>query len=172
MWEDRLWENSWLVVGGKRLQSESFQQNVQKQISRSQRDFLQTFLINNVELFSVPTFFGSFWKSWREGPKYLTMSWSVLPPHLMKTSSSLNFKRIGTTLLISDWRTWLWNWNLSKVVITKLTLSKKNKKRAQRRDKSGWRNDGGGGTRGSSSSRYSCKQHFAFIFFECWSVHQ
>ena len=30
----------------------------------------------------------------------------------------------------------------------------------------------GGEARGSSSSRYSCKQHFALNFFECWDVHQ
>ena len=39
-----------------------------EQISRSRRDNFQTFLINHVEYFSVPTFCGSFWTSCRESP--------------------------------------------------------------------------------------------------------
>ena len=46
----------------------------------------------------------------------------------MKTAQSLNFKRIGTITLIWDKRTWLWNWNLSGVVVTKVTKLKKWKK--------------------------------------------
>ena len=45
------------------------------------------------------------------------------------------------------------------------------KKKRQRRDKSWWNNDGGT-TGGSNFYRYSCKQHFALIFFHYWSVHQ
>ena len=37
MWEDQLWENSWVVVPGKRLQVVSFQQNLQKKsVSREE----------------------------------------------------------------------------------------------------------------------------------------
>ena len=40
-----------------------------KQSSRSRRDFLQTFLVEHAkQQFSVPTFCGSVWKSWRESP--------------------------------------------------------------------------------------------------------
>ena len=46
----------------------------------------------------------------------------------------------------------------------------RSKKGTQRLGKSRREKDGGGGR--SSSSRYSCKQHFAFNFFQCWSVHQ
>ena len=46
----------------------------------------------------------------------------------MKTAYSLNFKRIGTVTLIWDRRTWLWNWYLSGVVVTKLPIPKKQKK--------------------------------------------
>ena len=43
--------------------------------------------------------------------------------------------------------------------------SKKVKKEAQRKAQWGCRK--GGGVRGSSSSRYSCKQHFALNVFQC-----
>ena len=68
MWEDTLWESSWLVEAGKRLRAESFQQNLQNKSVGRGETFLQTLLIIQVELFSVPTFRGSFWKSCRESP--------------------------------------------------------------------------------------------------------
>ena len=37
------------------------------QTSRSQKNFLVTFLINNVDQISVPNFCGSFSKPWRKG---------------------------------------------------------------------------------------------------------
>ena len=49
--------------------------------------------------------------------------------------------------------------------------SKEVKKGAQTRGYSGC-GSRLGGARCSSSSRYSCKQHFALNFFQCWSVHQ
>ena len=52
------------------------------------------------------------------------------------------------------------------------TQQQRSIKRAEWGDKSGWGSDGGGGTRSTSSSRYSCKQHIALNFFQCWSVHQ
>ena len=94
---------------------------------------------------------------------------SILQTHSMKTAQSLNFKRIGTITLIWDRCTWLWNWNLSGVVVTKPQYQR-SKKGTQRRGKSRRGRDGGRG--GSSSSRYSCKQHLALNFFQCWSVHQ
>ena len=73
----------------------------------------------------------------------------------------MNFKRIGTITLIWDKRTWFRNWNLSGVVVRKLTIPKRWKK-AKRRGKSRRGRDGG---KGSSSSRYSCKQHIALMLY-------
>ena len=42
----------------------------------------------------------------------------------------------------------------------------------QRRSKSGWGGDGGGGTIGFSCSRYSYRKHFAILRFQCWSLYQ
>ena len=75
VWEDRLWENSWwVVVAENGVRAESFQQNLQNKSVGRGETFLQNFLINHVELFSLPTFCGSFWKSWRESPS----SWRCL----------------------------------------------------------------------------------------------
>ena len=82
----------------------------------------------------------------------------------MKTAYSLNFKPMGYTTSIWGWRTWLWNWNVSSLVVEELTKPKK-LKGEWRRDKSGWKRDSGGGWRNSKSFRYSCKQHFAFSFW-------
>ena len=68
LWVDRLRENRSLVVSRKRLQAESFQQKRQNKPVGHQETFSQTFLIDHVELISVPIFCGSFWKSWRERP--------------------------------------------------------------------------------------------------------
>ena len=46
----------------------------------------------------------------------------------MKTALSLNFEMIGIITLIWDRRTWICNWNLSRVVVTKLTIPKKKNK--------------------------------------------
>ena len=61
-------ENIWVVVAGKGLQAESFQQNLQNKRVAREETLLQTFLINHVEHFSVPTFSGRFWKPWRKSP--------------------------------------------------------------------------------------------------------
>ena len=53
----------------KGLQAESFQQNLLNNPVGREETFLQTFLVEHVEQqFSVPTFCGSVWKSWREVP--------------------------------------------------------------------------------------------------------
>ena len=65
---DRLWGNSWLVVAGKRLQAQSFQQNLQNKSVGREETVLQKVLINLVVQVSEPTFFGKFWESWRESP--------------------------------------------------------------------------------------------------------
>ena len=65
---NRLCENSWVVVAGRGLRAESFQQNLQYKSVGREDTFLHRFLIKHVELFSVPVFFGSFRKSWSESP--------------------------------------------------------------------------------------------------------
>ena len=56
-----------LVEGKNR--GESFQQNLLNNLVGREETFLQTFLVEHVEQqFSVPTFCGSVWKSWRESP--------------------------------------------------------------------------------------------------------
>ena len=59
-----------LVDGSrKRLQAESFQQNLLNNPVGREETFLQTFLLDHVkQQFSVPTFCGSVWQSWRESP--------------------------------------------------------------------------------------------------------
>ena len=48
---------------------ESFQQNLLNNPVGQEKTFLQTFLVDHVkQKFSVPTFCGSVWKSWRESP--------------------------------------------------------------------------------------------------------
>ena len=74
VWEDRFWKNSWVVSAGKRTQAEPFQQNLQNKPVDIEETFVQKFLINHVEQFSVQTFCGSFWNSWGESPS----SWQCL----------------------------------------------------------------------------------------------
>ena len=47
------------------MHAESFRLSLQNKPVGREETFLQTFLINHAE-FLVPTFCGSFWKSWRE----------------------------------------------------------------------------------------------------------
>ena len=57
-----------LRTGGRRRRAEFCQQNLQNRPKFGGEISLQTFLINHVEQFLVPTFCGSFWKSWWENP--------------------------------------------------------------------------------------------------------
>ena len=43
LWEDKRWENSWVAVAEKRLQAESFQQNLQNKQSVAERQFYKHF---------------------------------------------------------------------------------------------------------------------------------
>ena len=62
-------KNKWGKEAGKGLQAESFEQNLLNDPVGREETFLQTFLIDHVkQQFSVPTFCGSVWKSWRESP--------------------------------------------------------------------------------------------------------
>ena len=49
VWEDRLWENSWVVVAGKGLRAESFPLNLQNKSVGREETILQTILINIVD---------------------------------------------------------------------------------------------------------------------------
>ena len=86
VWEDRLWENSWVAVARKRVRAESFQQKLQNKSVGRGEIFLQTFLINHVEKFLVPTFCGSLWKSCRESPsswRCLVVPWTRTLSHYL-----------------------------------------------------------------------------------------
>ena len=156
--EDRLWQNSWVVVPGKKLQVESFQQILQNKPVCCEETFSQTFLDNHVGQISVPTFFGSFWKSWRESP----CSWRcfVVPrtgnKNYYLTRSKLHRVWIstGSELLflfktdVLDLETEL----CQESFLRNLQYQDK-QKTAQRRRKSGRRRGSGRGAGGSSSSR-------------------
>ena len=59
-------KNNWVKVKNR---GESFQQNLLNNPAGREETFLQTFLVEHVEQqFSVPTFCGSVWNSWRESP--------------------------------------------------------------------------------------------------------
>ena len=47
VWEDKLSENSWVVVAAKEVQAESFQQNLQNEPVGREETFLETILINH-----------------------------------------------------------------------------------------------------------------------------
>ena len=53
---DRLWEDSWVVVAGKKLPAKSFQENLQNKSVGREETFLQTFLINHFKYILIPTF--------------------------------------------------------------------------------------------------------------------
>ena len=59
-------KKSWVAVVNR---GESFQQNLLNNPVGREKTFLQTFLVDHVkQQFSVSTFCGSVWKSWRESP--------------------------------------------------------------------------------------------------------
>ena len=58
--EYKLWEKNWVMGARKKVQAESFQQNLQNTpVGRE-----DIFFIRDVDYFSVPNFCGSFWKPW------------------------------------------------------------------------------------------------------------
>ena len=77
VWESKLWENNWVKgkgaaggrEAGKGLQAESFQQKILNNPVGHEETILQTVLVEHVEQqFSVLTYCGSVWNSWRESP--------------------------------------------------------------------------------------------------------
>ena len=90
----------------------------------------------------------------------------ILPPHSMETAMSLNFKPIGNTTFFWDRRTLLWNWSLSRVVVSKLTIPKIFKRRTKKRQKR---------MRKLRRTRLvplvnHANSIFAFDVFQCWIV--
>ena len=65
------------------MQAEWFQQNLLNNPVGREETFLQTFLVDHVkQQFSVPTFCGSVWKSWRERPncwRCSALAWQIYP---------------------------------------------------------------------------------------------
>ena len=49
MWEDGLWENSWLGVAENGVRAEPYQRNLQNKSVGRGETFLQTFLNNHVD---------------------------------------------------------------------------------------------------------------------------
>ena len=47
--EDKLWESNWVVVAGKGVQAESFQQNLQNKPVGREETFSQALIINHIE---------------------------------------------------------------------------------------------------------------------------
>ena len=62
---DRLWEHSWVVVAGKGLRAESFQQNLQNKSIGHEETF---FLNKHVEQFFVPNFLAVSGNLWGKFP--------------------------------------------------------------------------------------------------------
>ena len=74
LWENKLWENIWLVVGRKWLQAESFQHNLQIKLVCRQSG---TDLFTNLFHWSCQTIFGSCgspWEFWAAGKSSKTFS--------------------------------------------------------------------------------------------------
>ena len=65
----QLGEGKGAAGGRAKNRGESFQQNLLNNPVGREETFLQTFLVEHVEQqFSVPIFYDSVWKSWRESP--------------------------------------------------------------------------------------------------------
>ena len=162
-------KNIWVKGAGKRLQAESFQQNLLNNPVGCGETFLKTFLVDDVkQQLSVPTFCGSVWKSWRESPsswRSLVITWTRNLSYYLTRWKLYRFWISNGSKLLRWFETdvlgfetkfckgsWLGNLQYQR-----------SEKGAQRRGKSRRRRDGGIGG-GSSSSCYSCKQHFHSIF--------
>ena len=77
VWEDRFWENTWVVLARKGSQAEFFQQNLKRKPVGREETILWTFFFKHVEQLTVPTFCGSFWRSCRE--ILSSWRWLVVP---------------------------------------------------------------------------------------------
>ena len=155
----------------KKTGSRIFPTNLLNNPVGREETFLQAFLVDHVkQQFSVPTFCGSVWKSWKESPN----CWQC--PVLAWTRNLSNYltgwKLHSSTSITLTWDSLFWHWssNLSRVVVTIHTRVRKRKRSTKMSllfhwNRKRWRR----GRRSTSS--YLCKQHNAFDFFKCWSVH-
>ena len=173
--EDKLWENSWVETQGKRMQAESLQQNIQNKPVGREKAFLLTFLNYHVEQFSVLIFRVSFWKSWRCSPSIRryrpTNKKIIILAHSMTTAKSLIFKRIETISLIWPRCDWLWNWNLSRVVLRMLQYQRSKKKLST--NKSQKRIEETEVEREALVPLFThVSNNLQSVFFQSWGVHQ
>ena len=159
VWEDKLQEKSWVVEARKRLQVESFQQNLQKMLVGREEILSQTFVIIHVEQISLPSFWRSFWKFCRFSPS----SWQsvvVQEPKIYPTTSLDE-----NCIEFESQRDRNCYFNLRQTyLVLKLkfvkghgyeTYKTKKLKKSPKKKQIGWRSDGGGETWGCSSSLYS-----------------
>ena len=56
VWQDKLCENNWGLVARNEVPAESFQQKRQNKPDGREKTFLQTFLINHIQQFSIQFF--------------------------------------------------------------------------------------------------------------------
>ena len=130
VWESKLWENNWVSVVNR---GESFQQNLlSKPVAREEAS-LQTFLVEHVkQQFSVPTFCGSVWKSWRESPncwRCPVFAWT------RKFPNYLTWWKLHRVWIPNGSELWRWFWpflalklKFFKAVVTRLMRKKKRKR--------------------------------------------
>ena len=168
-----LWENSWKVIAGKGLPAVSFQQNVQSKTVDREEIFFKAILTNHVKQFPVLMFCGSFWKSRRESLSswrsavvpwtgvisYYLTRWKLHRVQLSNQSQLLRWFETDIFGFATEFCQVLWLWNLEKQRNWKEHKDEADEKTA------GW-------PRGSSSYRYSWKQHLAKSLFQCWGVYQ
>ena len=77
VWEGKLRKINCVAVVNR---GEMVQQNLLNNPVGREETMLRTFVVDHVEQFSVPTFCGSVWKCWREGPncwRCLVLAWTI-----------------------------------------------------------------------------------------------
>ena len=172
LWEDRLGDYKQVVFAKRWLQAESYEQSLQNKRITCKEPFLRTTVINFIKQLLLPTFVAVCGDVVGKVP-VVDDVWLLVLPRTKdiskcftwgKYARSLNFKRIANITLISDRSSWFSNWNLSSVLVTKLTIEKK-VKGTQGRNRNGCRKTGnrGGGKR-SCSSDYLHTHYFGFNF--------
>ena len=130
MSEDKLWKNSWVLVARKK-----FKQGLSNKICKTKQSVVKKHFYKHFSWIKLITFRYETFLAVSEnlGGKVSvvddvlssTNKKFILLPHSNKTAKSLDLKRIETITLISDRLTWFWNWNLSRVAATKLTIATK-----------------------------------------------
>ena len=146
-----------------------------KQINRSRRD-----IFTNISHYSCRVIFGTnlLWQ-FLEILEEIPSSWrSLVVPWPRNLSYYLTWWKLHVIWISNGSKLWRWfetdllgfETETCKGSWLRNLQNQRSKKGTQWSSKSRTGTDGGWG--GSSSSRYSCKQHFALNFFKCWSVQQ